>query len=168
VTTGSIDLVPQEIVELLNEYKEIVAKDIHDGLPLIRSISHCMDLIPGASLSNKVPYRLTPIENEELNRQVHELLEKGLIKENLIPCVVSIVLAPKKNGEWRICTDSKVIYKIIVIYKFPMPRMDCLSGANHLTKIDLKSGYHQIRIREGDEWKTTFKKKDGLYDLVLV
>ena len=74
VTNGGIDQVPEEIVELLNEYKDIIANDILDGLPPIRSISHCMDLIPGASLPNKASYRLTPVDNEELNRQVHELL----------------------------------------------------------------------------------------------
>ena len=60
-----------------------------------------MDLIPRASLPNKAPYRLTPTKNEELNRQVHKLLQKGLIRESLSPCVVPIVLAPKKNEEWR-------------------------------------------------------------------
>ena len=74
MTDSSIDQVPEEIAEFLNEYKDIIADDLPDGLPLVRSISHCMDLIPGASFPNKAPYRLTPIENEELNRQVHELL----------------------------------------------------------------------------------------------
>ena len=96
---GSIDRVPEEIVDLLNEYKDIIVDDILDGLPPMRSISHCMDLILGASFLNKVPYRLTPIENEELNRKVHELLEKCLIRESLSPCFVPTILAPKKNGE---------------------------------------------------------------------
>ena len=146
---------PEEIVELLNKYKDIIANDIPDGLRPVRSIIHCMDLILGASLPNKAPYRLTPTNNEELNRQVHELLQKSLTRESLSPCAIPTVLAPKKNGEWRMCTDSRAINKITVKYRFPMLRMDdiidCLSGAKYFTKIDLKSGYHQIRIREGDE-----------------
>ena len=72
--------VPTKIENLLNEYKEIIVEDIPDGLPLVRSISHCMDLIPRTSYRNKAPYRLTPTENEELNKRVHQLLQKGLIR----------------------------------------------------------------------------------------
>ena len=133
----------------------------------MRKISHHMDLIPRASFPNKATHRMTLVESEELNRQVNELFHKGLILEKLSQCVVLVVLAPKKNGEWRTCTNSRAINKITIKYRFPLPRMDdimdCLSGAEHFTKIDLKSGYHQIRIEEGDEWKTTFKTREGLY-----
>jgi hypothetical protein len=107
---------------------------------------------------------LTPRENEEVKNQVQELLDKGLVRESLIPCAVPAVLSPTKDGGWRMCTDSRSINKITIRYKFPLPRMDdlidCLSGASYFSKIDLKSEYHQIRVREGYEWKTTFKTNE--------
>jgi len=104
---------------------------------------------------NKEAYRLTPRENEEVKNQVQELLDKVLVKESLSTCVVPTILSPKKDRGWRMCTNSREINKITIKYRFPLPRMDdlmdCLSGANFFSKIDLKSGYHQIRMREGDE-----------------
>jgi hypothetical protein len=138
----------------------------------LRSVSHQIDLIPGSSFPNKAPYHMTPVESEEVNRQVHELLDSGLIQESLSPCAVPTILTLKKNGEWRMCTDSWAINKITINYKFPLPRMDdlmdCLSGTEYFTKIDLKSGYHQIWIREGDEWKTVLKTKHGLFEWLVM
>jgi hypothetical protein len=120
--------------------------ELPNSLPPIRSISHHIDLIAREILSNKEAYRFTPQENEEVKRQVQDLLYKGLVRESLSPCVVPIVLSPKKDGGWRMCMDSRSINKITIRYKFPFPRMDdlmdCLSGANYFSKNDLKSGYH--------------------------
>jgi hypothetical protein len=172
LTSTSMDDLPEEVQELLDNFVDIVVDELSNSLPPIRSISHHIDLIPGASLPNKAAYKLTPRENEEVKSQVQELLDKGLVRESLSPCTVPTVLSPKKDGGWRMCTDSRAINKITIRYRFPLPRMDdlmdCLSGANFFSKIDLKSGYHQIMMREGDEWKTTFKRNEGLYEWLVI
>ena len=93
--------------ELLHEYHDIVVDDFPNELPPKRSISHHIDLISGASLPNKVAYQMTPKETGEVRNQVQELLDKGLIRESLSLCVVSIVLTPKKGEEWIMCTYSR-------------------------------------------------------------
>jgi hypothetical protein len=172
LTSTSMEYLSEEVQELLENFVDIIVDELPNSLPPIRSINHHIDLIPGEILLNKEAYRLTLQENEEVKRQVQDLLDKRLVRESLSPCAVPTVLSPKKDGGWRMCTDSRTINKITIRYKFPLPRMDdlidCLSGANYFSKIDFKSGYHQIRMREGDEWKTTFKTNEGLYEWLVM
>ena len=161
-----------EIQDLLNEYVDIIVDDILNEFPPIRSIIDRIYLILGASFLNEVAYRMTPKENGEIKSQVQDLLDKGLVREILCPCVPSTILSLKKDGGWGMCIDSQAINKITITYIFIFPcmddLMDCLSGAIFFSKIYLKSGYHQIKFREKDEWKTTFKTNDGLYEWLIM
>ncbi|XP_071933078.1 uncharacterized protein [Coffea arabica] len=160
--------IPLEVKSLLQEYADVFPEDMPSGLPPLRGIEHQIDFIPGVSLPNRPAYKSNPEKTKELQRQVDELLGKGWARESLSPCAVPVILVPKKDGTWRMCTDCRAVNAITVKYRHPIPRLDDmfdeLHGAVFFTKIDLKSGYHQIRIQEGDEWKTAFKTKYGLYE----
>ncbi|XP_071920645.1 uncharacterized protein [Coffea arabica] len=96
------DVVPMQAA---HEYQDVFPEDIPNGLPPLRGIEHQIDFIPGSSLPNKAPYRTNPEETKEQQRQVEELLSKGWIHESLSPCAVPVLLVPKKDGGWRMCTD---------------------------------------------------------------
>ncbi|XP_052490813.1 uncharacterized protein LOC128043050 [Gossypium raimondii] len=119
------------------KFEDVFPEEMPSGLPPIRGIEHQIDFIPGATLPNRPAYQSNPEEMKELQKHVKELMEKGFVRESLSPCDVPVLLVPKKDGTWRICVDCRAINQITV------------------------NGYHQIRIREGDEWKTAFKTKQG-------
>nr|KYP72131.1 Transposon Ty3-I Gag-Pol polyprotein [Cajanus cajan] len=164
---------PPKVSQLLKEFDDIFPSEGPKGLPPFRGIEHKIDFVPGASLPNRPAYRTNPQETKEIENQVQELLDKGWVQKSLSPCVVPVLLVPKKDGKWRMCCDCRAINNITIKYRHPIPRLDDmmldeLHGATIFSKIDLKSGYHQIRIKEGDEWKTAFKTKFGLYEWLVM
>ncbi|KAI4320605.1 hypothetical protein MLD38_034066 [Melastoma candidum] len=172
LSTNSSPSLPSVVVSLLQEFDDVFPKEMPAELPPIRGIEHQIDFIPGAPIPNRPAYRCSPQEAKELQKQVDELLSKGYVRESMSPFSLPVLLVPKKDGTWRMCVDCRAVNKIMVKYRYPIPRLDDmldeLHGSTVFSKIDLKSGYHQIRMKEGDEWKTAFKTKNGLYEWLVM
>jgi hypothetical protein len=162
---------PSLAVSLLQEFNDVFLEEMPSGLSPIRGIEHQIDFIPRVVSSNRPAYRSNSEETKELQRQVKDLLSKEYVRESMSPYAIPVLLVPKKDGPWRMCIDCKGANIITVKYRHPIPRLDDmldeLHGSCIFSKIDLKSGYHQIIMKEGDEWKTSFKTKHGLYEPVM-
>jgi hypothetical protein len=122
-------------------FKDVFPAEIPPGLPPLREIEHQIDLILDASLPNRAAYRTNSEEMKEIQPQIQELLDNGYVRERLSPCVVPIILVPKKNGTWCMCVDYRAINNITIRYRFPIPRLDDmldkLNGSTIFTKINL-------------------------------
>ena len=104
-TTDLNSSLPSVVVSLLQEYEDLFPEEVPRGLPPIRGIEHHIDFMPGASIPNRPAYRANPEETKEIQRQVDDLVEKGFVRESLSPCLVPVILVPKKDGTWRMCID---------------------------------------------------------------
>jgi hypothetical protein len=163
---------PTPVTNLLQEFGDVLSAEIPPGLPPIHGIEHQIDFIPGASLPNRAAYRANPEETKKIQRQVQDLLDRGYVRESLSLCSVPVILVPKKDGSWRRCVDCRAINNITIRYRHPIPRLDDmldeLTDSKYFSKVDLRSGYHQIRMKLEDEWKTAFKTKFGLYEWLVM
>jgi hypothetical protein len=159
-----------DLYEVVNQYDDMFQEP--KGLPPERAIQHETQLQQDCPLLNIGMYRMSVMENDEINKQIQELFEKGVIMPNTSPCGSPIVLVPKKDGTWSMCVDFRVLNKIMVNNRYPLLRiddlLDQLKDAKYFTKLDLISGNHQIRIVEGDIWKTTFITKQGLFEWMVM
>ncbi|GJS85308.1 hypothetical protein Tco_0751849 [Tanacetum coccineum] len=129
-------------------------------LPLHRQVEFKIDLVPGATPVSRAPYRLAPSEMKQLSKQLQVLLEKGFIRPTSSPWGAPVLFVKKKYGTFRMCIDYRELNKLIIKNRYPLPRIDDLfdqlQGSSVYSKIDLRSGYHQLRIREEDIPITAF------------
>ncbi|GJY25983.1 putative reverse transcriptase domain-containing protein [Tanacetum coccineum] len=148
-----------------------LANDL-SGLPLTRQVEFQIDLIPGAALVARAPYRLAPSEMKELSEQLKELSDKGFIRPSSSPWGAPVLFVKKKDGSFRMCIDYRELNKLTVKNRYPLLRIDDLfdqlQGSNVYYKIDLRSSYHQLRVREEDIPKTAFQTRYGHYEFQVM
>ncbi|GBG90995.1 hypothetical protein CBR_g51653 [Chara braunii] len=157
------------IAKLLEEFKDLT-KAPTGTVP--RPIQHRIEIEPGNGTPKGVVYRMSPRELEELRKQLDDLLEKGWIRPSSSPFGAPVLFVPEKEGELRMCIDYKGLNGITVKNAEPLPRIDDLldrvQGAKYFSKIDLKSGYHQIEVHPDDQYKTAFRTRYGHYEFIVM
>ena len=158
---------------ILDKHKTIFEK-LPKGLPPKRSVDHHIELEPGSKPPYLPIYHMSPLELEELKRQLTELLEMGFIRPSQSPYGAPVLFVPKKNGKLRFCVDFRALNKLTIKNRYPLPRidelLDRLQGAKYFSKLDLQSGYHQIRIAEDDGsiQRTAFRTRYGHYEWLVL
>jgi hypothetical protein len=143
------------------------------GLPPDRDVEFAIELIPGTPPISRRPYRMPPNELAELKKQLQDLLTKGLIRPSLSEWgYPALFIKKKKDNSLRMCVDYQPLNVVTIKNKYPLPQIDILfdqlSRAKVFSKIDLRSGYHQIKIRPQDIPKTAFSTRYGLYEYLVM
>ncbi|GKA57435.1 putative reverse transcriptase domain-containing protein [Tanacetum coccineum] len=160
-----------EDIPVVREFPEVFTEDL-PGLPPVRQVEFQIDLIPGATPVAQASYRLAPSEMQELSDQLQELADRGFIRPSTSPWGAPILFVKKKDESFRMCIDYRELNKLIVKNRYPLPRIDDLfdqlQGSSVYTKIDLRSGYHQLRVKDEDIPKTAFRMRYRHYEFQVM
>lgn len=160
-----------ENIPVIQEFSDVFPEEVPGLLPK-RDIDFTIELVPGAAPVSRAPYRMSVPELTELKMQLQELLDKKYIRPSVSPWGAPVLFIKKKEGTLWMCMDYRQLNKLTIKNKYPLPRIDELfdqvRGATVFSKIDLWSGYHQIRIREEDIAKETFRMRYGHYEFVVL
>nr|GEX06041.1 putative reverse transcriptase domain-containing protein [Tanacetum cinerariifolium] len=160
-----------EDLPAVQEFLEVFPEDL-SGIPPTRQVEFQIDLIPGVAPIARKPYRLAPSKMKELAEQLQELTDKGFIRPSSSPWGAPVLFVKKKDGSFRMCIDYRELNKLTVKNHYPLPRIDDLfdqlQGSSIYSKIDMRSGYHQLRVREEDIPKTAFRTRYGHYEFQVM
>ncbi|GJZ96911.1 putative nucleotidyltransferase, ribonuclease H [Tanacetum coccineum] len=160
-----------EDVPIVRDFLKVFLEEL-PGLPQTRQVEFQIDLMPGAAPVAQAPYRLAPSKMKELSDQLKELSDKGFIRPSSLPGGAPVLFFKKKDGSFQMCIDYRELNKLTVKNRYPLPRIndlfDQLQGSSVYSKIDLRSGYHQLRVREEDIPKTAFKTRYGHYEFQVM
>jgi hypothetical protein len=162
---------PVERIPVVCEYPDFFPDEL-PGMPPDRGIECTIELQPGTTPISKRPYRMPSAELAELKKQLQELLDKGFIRPSTSPWGCPALFVKKKDESLRLCVDYRPLNAVTINNKYPLPRIDVLFdqlvGAKVFSKIDLRFGYHQIKIRASDISKTTFSTTYELYEYLVM
>jgi hypothetical protein len=158
-----IKAVVPNMQDLLIEFSDVFSEPT--TLPPHRELDHAISLTKDASPVNTRPYRYSPLQKDQIERQVADMLSSGVITNSMSPFASPVLLVKKKDGTWRFCIDYHKLNELTIKNKFPLPVVDELlyelAGMKFFSKLDLRAGYHQIRMRPVNEEKTAFKTHHG-------
>ncbi|GKB24191.1 putative reverse transcriptase domain-containing protein [Tanacetum coccineum] len=158
-------------VPIVRDFLKVFPEDL-SGIPPARQVEFQINLVPGAAPVAWTPYRLAPSEMKELAKQLQEISDKGFIRPNSSPWGAPLLFVKKKDGSFRMCIDYRKLNKLTVKNRYPLPRIDDLfdqlQGSSVYLKIDLRSGYHQLRVREEDIPKTALRMRYGHYEFQVM
>ncbi|TYK07688.1 ty3-gypsy retrotransposon protein [Cucumis melo var. makuwa] len=156
---------------VVREYPDVFSDEL-PGLPPPREIDFAIELEPGTAPISRAPYRMAPVELKKLKVQLQELLDKGFIRPSVSPWGAPVLFVKKKDRSMHLCIDYRELNKVTVKNRYPLPKIDDLfdqlQGATVFSKIDLRSGYHQLRIRDSDIPKTAFRSRYGHYEFIVM
>ncbi|GKF21744.1 putative reverse transcriptase domain-containing protein, partial [Tanacetum coccineum] len=160
-----------EDVPTVRDFPEVFLEDL-PGLPPSQQVEFQIDLVPGAAPVARAPYRSAPMKLQELSNQLQELFDKGFIRPSSSPWGAPVLFVKKKYGSFRMCIGYRELNKLTVKNRYQLPRIDVLfdqlQGSSVYSKIDLRSGYHQLRVREEYIPKTAFRTRYGHYEFQVM
>ena len=159
------------LAQVVCEYEDIFPNEL-PGLPLPRDVDFRIELHPGTSPISMTPHRMAPVELQELKVQIQELLGKGFIRPSTSPWGAPVLFAKRKDKTLRLCIDYRPLNRVTIKNRYPLPRIDDLfdqlRGARVYSKIDLRTGYHQLRVKEADIPKTVFRTWYGHFEFTVM